>query len=67
MLVELRRSLRASPTHNDALQTMTPHIKVVAEPIAVESCDCAHGTSTRSVKRYLAVRLPPPLFMIRFR
>jgi hypothetical protein len=67
MLVELRRSLRASPTHVDASQRVTPHVKVMTEPMAVESCDCTHGTSTRGVRRFLAVRLPPPLFMIRFR
>jgi hypothetical protein len=46
---------------------MTPHVKVVTAPISAGSCDCVHGTSTRSVRRFLAVRLPPPLFMIRFR
>jgi hypothetical protein len=64
---QLRRSPQSSPTHRDAAQTLRPLGRIAASPIAGGYGGAVHRTSGSSIDRFLAVRLPPPLFMIRFR
>jgi len=64
---QLRRSPQSSPTHLDVSQTLTALKRTAALPIDGGYGDTVHGTRISSIERFLAVSLPPPLFMIRFR
>lgn len=64
---QLKSSLKSSPTREEVSQTLTPRHRTVAALIATESEGAVHNTMQSDIDRFLAVRLPPPLFMIRFR
>jgi hypothetical protein len=42
-------------------------IRTADRPISGGAGETVHNTSGRPIERLLTVRLPPPLFMIRFR
>lgn len=63
----LMSSLKSSPTRDVVSQTVTPRRRTVASWIAPESDGAVHNTMQSDIDRFLAVQLPPPLFMIRFR
>lgn len=63
----LRRSPQSSPTHRSALQTVTPRARIAGSPIPGGSHDTVHGTSVHRIRQLMLIRLPPPLFLIRFR
>jgi hypothetical protein len=64
---QLNSSPQSSLTRGEISQTVTPRRRTVAALIAPESVDTVHNTRQREIDRFLAVQMPPPLFMIRFR
>jgi hypothetical protein len=64
---QLRRSPQTSPTHRRASQALTPLLRTAGCPIADGWGERFHSTAGARTERLLAIPLPPPLFMIRFR
>lgn len=63
----LKRSSQSSPTHLLASQTLAPLSRIVGAPISAGSGRTVRGTSPDRIRRFMLIRLPPPLYLIRFR